>query len=124
MNRNNLISALFIICLITFLALPAPAASATPAEKGKEAFTANACIGCHVMGSALKGPDLTALTNVKSREWIIDFILNPEKHYDEPDIKELIAKYNKKMPNQEVEKGDAELIFEYLKSLAPTKPAQ
>lgn len=90
-------------------------------EKGKSAFDENGCSGCHKVGSDWNGPDLSSVTTYRSREWIIDFTLQTKKYYDDPIIKEWITKYNQYMPDQGVERKDAELIYEYLKSLSPGK---
>ncbi|MBI5055660.1 MAG: c-type cytochrome [Nitrospirae bacterium] len=94
----------------------------TEPDKAKEAFDTYGCSGCHVPGKDWNGPDLTYVTENRPKDWIIDFILNPKKHYDEPMVKDMIEAFNLHMPEQGVEPKDAELIYEYLKSLA--KPAE
>lgn len=94
----------------------------TEPDKAKAAFDEYGCSGCHVPGKDWNGPDLTDVTENRSKEWIIDFILNTKKHYDDPVIKDMIEVFNLHMPDQGVEPKDAELIYEYLKSLA--KPAE
>lgn len=86
-------------------------------KKGEEAFHMNGCSGCHKIGKDWNGPDLTYVTTYRSKEWIIEFILNPEKYYEDPTVKTMIRKFNLYMPNQGVSREDAELIYEYLKSL-------
>jgi len=87
-------------------------------SKGKEAFDENGCSGCHKIGTNYNGPDLSGVTTYRSKEWIIDYILNPKKHYNDPTIKAMIKSFNLYMPNQGVTKEDAELIYKYLKSIA------
>lgn len=87
------------------------------APTGKKAFQENGCTACHEIGKDKKGPDLKGVTSRRSKEWILSFIVSPEKHYDEPEIKALIAKYKVKMPNQEVDPKDASHIVDYLTSL-------
>ena len=94
------------------------AAAASTLDKGKEVFEENGCTGCHKIGSDWNGPDLSGVTSYRTREWIIDFILNTKKHYDDPIVRAMINRFNLYMPNQGVESKDAELIYEYLKSLA------
>lgn len=88
------------------------------ADKGKSAFEENGCTGCHKISKDWNGPDLTPLTNYRTKEWIIDFILNTQKHYDDPTVRAMINRFNLYMPNQGVEPKDAELIYYYLKSLS------
>jgi nitrous-oxide reductase len=87
-------------------------------EKGKEAFEENGCTGCHKIGKDWNGPDLRGVTTYRSKEWIIDFILHTKKHYDDPMVRSMINRFNLYMPDQGVEPKDANLIYEYLKSLA------
>jgi cytochrome c551/c552 len=94
------------------------ARAGSPAHEGKEAFEQNGCTGCHKIGSNWNGPDLASVTSYRNKEWLIDFILNTKKHYEDPDVKEMIKAFNLYMPDQGVERKDAELIYEYFKSLA------
>jgi nitrous-oxide reductase len=57
------------------------------------------------------------VTTYRSKEWLLNFILDTKKHYDDPVVRTMIEKFNLYMPNQGVEPKDAELIYEYLKSL-------
>ncbi len=87
-------------------------------EKGKDAFEQNGCTGCHKIGTNWNGPDLSSITTYRSKEWLIDFMLNTKKHYEDPEVKAMIQKFNLYMPDQGVDPKDAELIYDYLKSLA------
>ena len=89
----------------------------TPAQEGKEAFEQNGCTGCHKIGTNWNGPDLTNVTTYRSKEWLIDFILNTKKHYEDPIVKDMIKNFNLYMPDQGVEPKDAESIYAYFKSL-------
>jgi len=112
MKKFFAVTSLVVFCLTGTLVF-----SESAVEKGKEAFEMNACTGCHIIGQDKKGPDLTNVTKAWAKEKMVDYIMYPEKYLNDPRIKELTKKYNQEMPNQEVEKEDAELIYEYLKSL-------
>lgn len=92
--------------------------AASTLDKGKEAFEENGCTGCHKIGKDWNGPDLSGVTTYRTKEWIIDFILHTKKHYDDPVVRSMINRFNLYMPDQGVESKDAELIYNYLKSLA------
>ena len=112
MKKFFAVTSLVVFCLTGTLVF-----SESAVEKGKEAFEMNACTGCHIIGQDKKGPDLRNVTKAWTKEKMVDYIMYPEKYLNDPRIKELTKKYNQEMPNQEVEKEEAELIYEYLKSL-------
>lgn len=109
---------ILILILAGFCAMPAISWAAPKMDKGKEAFEENGCTGCHKIGSDWNGPDLTGVTTYRTKEWIIDFVLHTKKHYDDPIVRSMINRFNLYMPDQGVEPKDAELIYNYLKSLA------
>ena len=90
----------------------------TPAaERGARAFDEGGCSGCHVVGKVSSGPDLTGVLqrHENAEKWVSDFILNPEKMYDDPYVKGMIDYFNLKMPNQHMTKEETKDIIEYLK---------
>lgn len=107
-----------LMVIMVCLALPVTWAGTTSStDKGKEAFEMNGCTGCHTIGKDWNGPDISNVTTYRSKEWLIDFVLNTKKHYEDPVVRAMIEKFNLYMPDQGVEPKDAELIYEYLKSL-------
>ncbi|MDX9713830.1 MAG: cytochrome c [Dissulfurispiraceae bacterium] len=110
-----------VIAGILFYLTCSIADAASNIEKGKEAFEMNGCTGCHKIGKDYNGPDLSGVTTYRSKEWIIDFILNTKKYYDDPTVRAMINRFTLYMPNQGVEPEDAELIYDYLKSLEKRK---
>lgn len=106
---------LFVLACSVFAAAISWAGSEV--SEGEEAFEVNGCTGCHKVGSDWNGPDLTMVTTYRSKEWLIDFILNTKKHFEDPVVKGMIEKFNMYMPDQGVEPEDAEHIYNYLKSL-------
>ncbi len=87
------------------------------AQRGERAFGEGGCGGCHVIGKVSSGPDLTgALQRHKNGEkWVYDFIMNPEKMYDDPYVKSMIDYFNLKMPNQHMTSEETKDIIEYMK---------
>ena len=87
------------------------------AAAGEAAFGEGGCGGCHVIGKVSSGPDLTgALTRHENGEkWVKDFIMNPEKMYEDPYVKGMIDYFNLKMPNQHMSEKETKNIIEYLK---------
>ncbi|TKI69609.1 Sec-dependent nitrous-oxide reductase [Sulfurimonas crateris] len=88
------------------------------AANGEKAFGEGGCGGCHVIGKVSSGPDLTGVLErhgKDSRKWVKDFIMNPEKMYEDPYVKGMIDYFNLKMPNQHMSEKETEDIIEYLK---------
>jgi len=101
-----------------------PKSSVASIEKmhpGQVKFEEYGCIGCHIIGEAETAPDLTNVTERRTKEWIKKFVANPEKYYKDPTIAPLVAKYALEMPNLEVAPADIELIVEYLDQLKTKK---
>ncbi len=90
----------------------------TPAaERGQTAFAEGGCNGCHVIGKVSSGPDLTGVLqrHENGEKWVTDFILDPEKMYEEPYVKGMIDYFKLKMPNQGMTEKETKDIIEYLK---------
>ncbi|MBU1658952.1 Sec-dependent nitrous-oxide reductase [bacterium] len=87
------------------------------ASSGERAFNEGGCSGCHVIGKVSSGPDLTgALQRHENAEkWVRNFIMEPEKMYDDPYVKSMIDYFNLKMPNQHMSEKETKDIIEYLK---------
>lgn len=88
------------------------------AEEGQSIFQMN-CTACHDMENRLVGPPLGDVTERRSNEFIMNFILNPVgMTQDHPVGKELLEEYMAPMPFQNVSQEDARAILEYFRSIA------
>jgi len=87
------------------------------ATRGERAFAEGGCNGCHVIGKVSSGPDLTGVLqrHENAEKWVSDFILHPEKMYEEPYVKSMIDYFKLRMPNQNMSKEETKDIIEYLK---------
>ncbi|MDO9266512.1 MAG: Sec-dependent nitrous-oxide reductase [Sulfurimonas sp.] len=88
------------------------------AAAGEKAFGEGGCGGCHVIGKVSSGPDLTGVLQrhgEKGEKWVKDFIMNPEKMYNDAYVKGMIDYFNLKMPNQHMDEKETKNIIEYLK---------
>ncbi|MFA6759721.1 MAG: Sec-dependent nitrous-oxide reductase [Sulfuricurvum sp.] len=99
--------------LINQLATPKTEA----AKRGEEAFKSGGCSGCHVIGRVSSGPDLTGVLvrHKNAKQWIAEYIKNPESKFHEPYMKKLINFFHLKMPNQNMKDQEIEDIIEYFK---------
>jgi len=87
------------------------------AQRGERAFGEGGCGGCHVVGKVSSGPDLTGVLqrHENAEKWVADFILDPEKMYEDPYVKGMINYFNLKMPDQHMTKDETKDIIEYFK---------
>ena len=83
---------------------------------GEMEFLNYGCNACHKFGSEFNGPDLLMVDKRRDDKWLKSWILNPEKHYNEPDIEAMRQKYKLAMPNQNVSEKDVGKIIKYLKA--------
>lgn len=88
------------------------------AEQGESIFEMK-CTACHEMENRLVGPALGDVTERRSNEFIMNFIMNPSgMTQDHPVGKELLAEYMTPMPFQNVSEEEARAILEYFRSVA------
>jgi cytochrome c len=88
------------------------------AEEGQVIFGAS-CAACHQMDSSLSGPALRRVTNERTPEFIMNYILNPtEMRERHPVGQELDERFNVMMTNMGVSQEDARKIVEYLRAAA------
>jgi nitrous-oxide reductase len=103
---------------------PQLAAKTGPTLVGQEEFENYGCGGCHQPGREVGGPDLVDVNVRRDKAWLVDWIVDPEKYYDDPSIAPLIKRFGGvKMPDQNVPKEDAEKIVAYLESWKSTPAA-
>lgn len=88
-------------------------------DKGKALFQEK-CSPCHTIGGGKKvGPDLKGITELRSRQWIENFISNPENMFKsgDPLANRLLKDFNNlPMPNVGFSKEQISDVLAYLKS--------
>jgi mono/diheme cytochrome c family protein len=93
--------------------------------QGEEIFNEK-CAACHTIGGGRKiGPDLKGVTEKREHEWLVKFISNPEKMYEEGDpiAAELLKEYGIKMPNQNLSDEQVTDVIAYLQSTSAESQA-
>ena len=85
-----------------------------PKAPGEAEFNKYGCMACHQKGKEAGGPNLVGLTTRREKAWLVQWIMDPEKYYEDPYITPLIKKFGIKMPKQGVTKAEAEKIVDYL----------
>jgi mono/diheme cytochrome c family protein len=77
----------FVLVALLVAAPLAPAAAA----QDPAVFYEDNCASCHTIGEGvLGGPDLKGVTARRDREWLIQFMLNPEAFAGDPVVKKMI----------------------------------
>ena len=123
-NRQSIFSldrGLLLPLLILFFVFSAPATTAEKlglAGRGKEVFETK-CVACHTIGGGNKvGPDLQGINEKMPKEWLVDFISDPEKMFsaNNPAAVKLLSEYKMKMPNLGLSKDDVSAVLDFLGS--------
>lgn len=120
-------SRLFVLVLAT-LAMAAGMAWAADAAKGKEIFKGPAACGdCHkITAKKSAGPGLAGTGTLHTDEWLIRWLKEPKKTWEENDpetaeMKKRLGQQNAERPGMKVRKNltDEELadLIEYLRTL-------
>lgn len=87
------------------------------AEKGEEVFQTS-CTACHhETAEKLIGPGLKGITKIRTPEWIMNMITDPEKMtHSDPVAEALFNQYNQtQMTNQGLTDEQARQVLEYLR---------
>ncbi|MDE1191664.1 MAG: cytochrome c [Arachidicoccus sp.] len=88
------------------------------ADAGKAIFTAR-CNACHGIGKQVVGPDLKDVENIRSEEWIINFVHSSQTVIKSGDTAAvaLFSEFNKTiMPDHsDLSNGDIKNIIAYIK---------
>jgi len=87
------------------------------AARGENAYKEGGCNGCHVIGKVSSGPDVTGVLqrHENGEKWVKQWIMHPEKMYDDEYIKSMTNYFNLRMPNQGMTEKQTDDIIEYLK---------
>ena len=91
-------------------------------DSGKTIFETK-CSPCHTIGSGTRvGPDLKGVTDLRSRDWLVNFISNPEKMFQAGDstAKSLLTKFGGiKMPDLGLSQQE---VSDVLSHIGPEQP--
>ncbi len=115
--HNVLLSA-----LLATLAL-AGTAQADAVADGRVTFDMK-CAACHTIGGGDRvGPDLHGVTERRTEEWLLRFVMAPEKMIEagDPIATRLVERYNQIiMPNLGLTEDEARSLLAYIPSMAVT----
>jgi cytochrome c len=90
----------------------------TLAKKGESIFK-KMCTACHRPDKKFIGPEAKGLINIRTPEWIMNMILNPDEMIrKDPLAKELLIEFNyAPMIKQNLTQDEARAILEYYRTL-------
>ena len=88
------------------------------ADTGRDLFD-GMCMACHMIETKMIGPALKGVTDRRSPEWIMNFIINPTEMLKKDPIAIALLKEsnNAQMTDLGMNEEDARAILEYLRSL-------
>ncbi|MDZ4246082.1 MAG: c-type cytochrome [Dehalococcoidia bacterium] len=106
---------------------------ASPYSEAGETIFSQKCKVCHSIGQGrMLGPDLKGVTGKRDREWLVRFIVAPDKliAQGDPIAGELLKEYGIPMPNLGLSGKDAGEVLDYIdeqsgssgNSLTPVSP--
>ena len=108
------------IVVAVWLASTADASVHNQSAADGEAIFKQKCVSCHTIGGGkLSGPDLQGVTTRRDRDWLVRFIMAPEKLIaaKDPTALQLLAQFNNiTMPNMGLSEADAQAVVAYLES--------
>ena len=81
---------------------------------GETEFLNHGCNACHKFGEDFNGPDLFMVNKRRSKEWLMEWITNPDSKRKDADIEAMRQRYKLAMPDQNVSKENAEKIIQYM----------
>jgi mono/diheme cytochrome c family protein len=115
---NKSIKVFLVSAVIGLLVIFNHTPAAIAAENGQVLFE-QSCTGCHTLDGTGKGfaPDLQGVTEKRDRQWLINWIAEPDKliQNGDPIAQEILAKYNGvPMPNMGLTLEQSEAIVDYL----------
>jgi len=87
--------------------------------KARALFTQK-CAGCHTIGKGRSvGPDLKGVTAERPRDWLVDFVVAPDKVIasGDPYAQQLVKQYGGlQMPNLGIPRADVETLLAYIEA--------
>lgn len=106
--------------------VPVAAIDPNKVTAGEQLFIKK-CATCHYLDMKKTGPPLRDVTKRRSREYVLNQVLNPEQMGKlHPDGRKLVAQYAQYMTIQGITRDNATDLLEFLRSVAdkPALPAE
>ncbi len=85
------------------------------AAEGEQIFI-SLCASCHRLDERYVGPPLGDVLERRTPEYVMNMVLNPEEMIERhPVVRQLLAQYYVRMPNQGLSRDEARAVLEYLR---------
>ncbi len=123
-NSGTLLSLFIALCILFFVVHDSELKAAQDSiDNGKRIFDTK-CSPCHTIGAGTRvGPDLKGVTDLRPRDWLVNFISNPEKMFQagDPIAKDLLSKFGGfKMPDLGLSQQEISNVLSYI---GPQQPS-
>lgn len=94
---------------------------------GRQVFETRGCAECHSTepreGGGRRAPNLDAVVDHRTFRWIYHMVMRPDSMMtDDPTARELMAAYDRPMPDLDISPWEALLVYEYLVERATERP--
>lgn len=125
-TSRNVTFALMLALLLALIIGVTGVAFAKPLAQtpdGKTLFTEKGCSACHTIGGGkLVGPDLQGVTELRTKEWLTNWISAPDKVLasGDPIATQLVKEYGIEMPNLGLTPDQVAALIAYLGGGAAT----
>lgn len=88
------------------------------AKRGEAVYNQK-CLACHRIGKKFIGPPPNGILKIRTPEWVMNMILNPERMVaEDPLAKDLLVEFNgSPMANQGLTEAEAREVLEYFRTL-------
>ena len=88
------------------------------AKAGKGVWSAKGCVGCHMIGKKMAGPDLNGLYERRGADWVKSWLKNPEPMFESDEaVKAMVKEFNgMKMPNMKLTDAQIDQVMHYIAS--------
>ena len=118
--QNGIWSLLLVALLAVFVISNAQASPPVQSTLDGEAIFKDNCAGCHTIGGGKSvGPDLKGVTQLRDRQWLIDFIASPDTVLaaGDPIAVALLQEYNNiAMPNLNLSQEEVLAVITYMEA--------
>jgi mono/diheme cytochrome c family protein len=95
-----------------------------PIDPGERVYLRVGCTSCHTIGKGkLIGPDLTGVTQRRTREWLQKWLKDPPGMIaTDETARKLMEEFLTPMPSYGLTRKEVDLLIEYMGTLPPAKP--
>lgn len=120
-----ILAGLVLVILVALLATTLTAPTAATATSPGQVIFEQKCQACHTIGGGRTvGPDLKSVTERRETDWLLRFIVSPERLIaEDPIAQQLVQEYGIPMPNLGLSEQDAAEVLAYIEAQSGDEPS-